>query len=61
MFEFLDDIIPLEEDDDEPPKKGRKRYGPAVWICVRLCMCLTVLNQAVHECHDRDDNDQCIV
>ena len=27
MFEFLDDIIPLEEDDDEPPvPRGNKRY-----------------------------------
>ena len=27
LFEFLDDIIPLEDDEDDPPKKGRKRYG----------------------------------
>ena len=26
LFEFLDDIIPDEDEDDEPPKKGRKRY-----------------------------------
>ncbi len=25
LFEFLDDIIPLEDDEDEAPKKGRKR------------------------------------
>lgn len=28
LFEFLDDIIPLEDEEDDPPKKGRKRYGP---------------------------------
>ncbi|KAI8971320.1 nuclear condensing complex subunit [Trametes punicea] len=27
LFEFLDDIIPDEEDEDEPPRKGRKRYA----------------------------------
>ncbi|KAI0699152.1 nuclear condensing complex subunit [Cerioporus squamosus] len=30
LFEFLDDIIPLEDDDDELPKKGRKRRSMSV-------------------------------
>ncbi|TBU47907.1 nuclear condensing complex subunit [Dichomitus squalens] len=30
LFEFLDDIVPLEEDEDEPPKKGRKRRSMSV-------------------------------
>ena len=37
MFEFLDDIIPLEEDDDEPPKKGRKRYDFRRCVVCLLC------------------------
>ena len=28
LTEFLDNIIPLNEDEDEAPKKGRKRYVP---------------------------------
>ena len=31
LFEFLDDIIPLEDDDDEPPRKGRKRCVRSAW------------------------------
>ncbi|RDX45406.1 hypothetical protein OH76DRAFT_1420865 [Lentinus brumalis] len=30
LFEFLDDIIPLEDDEDEAPKKGRKRRSMSV-------------------------------
>lgn len=34
MFEFLDDIIPLEEDEDELPRKGKKRC-----VCRVLLAC----------------------
>ncbi|PIL28240.1 hypothetical protein GSI_09652 [Ganoderma sinense ZZ0214-1] len=30
LFEFLDDIIPLEDDEEDPPKKGRKRRSMSV-------------------------------
>ena len=57
LFEFLDDIIPLEDDEDEPPKKGRKRsvIYPSILRVVLILRCY----QAFHECSNRNNDDEC--
>ena len=67
LFEFLDDIIPLEDDEDEPPKKGRKRYAlrylrPFFPSPINQCHIPTPMSllplQPFHECCYRDNDDE---
>lgn len=67
LFEFLDDIIPLDDDEDDPPKNGRKRYSslstvfpgqamPYTESCPPIPSILSL--QALHECCHNDYDDK---